>query len=385
MRIRIFGDRTGVQDISKYLRFLRMEMGGGAWEIEECNGATWLPPPERNVADLHIYVETPVRLAVPWSRYNVLLNGGWLATPFEWASTEMDSMVTQSPGDDRKKAMTRIRGIIKAAQRGAHPPAMPPAAPTGEPPKVAIITVTRNRQDWWANMIQNVTQQKWPVSRLEWIIVDDGDEGQQLTEVVAEFQRRLPAFVVKHVLVPGVDVLSVGAKRNMAVEAASPDTSLFVCMDDDDHYPSSSVEVRAAWLRRAACCYCGTIPVYDIRKYVSAFSAAPLDDVPEDRVSEATLGFTRAFWEARHFPDVSMAEGGAFVEGRVGETVEIPPVGVIVSFIHGANSSSRRVPADQPPNGCHFGLADHFFRYLHENFGKSEGDDDEAMPALTDA
>jgi hypothetical protein len=378
MHIRIFG-ATG--ETVKYLRFLRLETGGASWKIEECDATTWLPPTEAGVADLHIYEGDAglVRMAVPWARYNVLVGGG---SDTEWARSEMD-ICTEVATGDRKKTIGHWRSIVRTAQRSAHPSGLPSPSPSpsGEPPKVAILTVTRNRVDWWANMIQNVTQQKWPSSRLEWIIVDDGDEGQQLTELVGEFQRRLPSFTVKHVLVPGADVLSIGAKRNMAVEAAASDTSLFICMDDDDHYPASSVETRAAWLRRSACCYCGTIPVYDIRKYVSAFSVAPRNVAPEMRVSEATLGFTRAFWEAQRFPDVNMAEGGAFLEGRVRETVEIPPGGVIVSFIHSSNASSRRIPAAQSPNGCHYGFSNEFFRYLHENFGETA--DDQELPELS--
>jgi hypothetical protein len=91
----------------------------------------------------------------------------------------------------------------------------------------------------------------------------------------------------------------------------------------------------------------------------------PLVLGPAERVSEATLAFRREFWEARGFPAVGMAEGEGFLAGREAATREIPPVGVIVSFIHKGNTSSRRVPEDQEPNGCHYGFKDEFFTYLH--------------------
>jgi hypothetical protein len=61
-----------------------------------------------------------------------------------------------------------------------------------------------------------------------------------------------------------------------------------------------------------------------------------------------------------------MAEGLDFVEGREGVSVEMPSTGVIVSFIHTKNSSSRRVPKEEEPNGCHYGFSDEFFKYLHQ-------------------
>jgi hypothetical protein len=91
----------------------------------------------------------------------------------------------------------------------------------------------------------------------------------------------------------------------------------------------------------------------------------PLNLSPAERVSEATLAFTRAFWGARGFPAAGMAEGEGFLVGRESETREIPPVGVIVSFIHKGNTSSRRVPEEQEANGCHYGFKDEYFTYLH--------------------
>ena len=60
------------------------------------------------------------------------------------------------------------------------------------------------------------------------------------------------------------------------------------------------------------------------------------------------------------------AAGDAFVAGREESTVEISPTPILVSFIHSGNTSSRRVPEDQEPNGCHFGFSDDYFKYLHE-------------------
>lgn len=215
-------------------------------------------------------------------------------------------------------------------------------------------------------MVRNVTEQAWPTSRLEWIIVDDeGDTN--LADLVAEFREKVPGLVVRYKSVP--PGTTIGAKRNLAARLASPDVSVFAVMDDDDHYPPNSLAARASWLtrtgRKTDIVYCSTLPMYDIRKYVTAINVPPLDEPPAMRISEATLLFTRTAWEERPFPDSSMAEGNGFVKGRMERSVEIGPADVIVSFIHSANTSSRRVPADQPPNGCHYGFSDEYFSYLH--------------------
>jgi len=253
------------------------------------------------------------------------------------------------------------RCVVSGARVGGGGGGLPRPAPRGTaPPHVAVVTLTRGRRHWWPVMLENLRRVRWPLARLEWIVVGEPDE------------RPLPveeAPCAARWITTGVAGDSVGAKRNAGVRAASAGASVFVMMDDDDHYPAESVGTRVGWLmgggseRGAA--YCAAIAMYDLRRYVSAINVPPLILGPAERVSEATLAFTRRFWEERPFPDVSVAEGCGFVEGREAATVEIPPAGVIVSFLHRGNSTSRRVPADQEPNGCHWGFSDDYFRLVH--------------------
>jgi hypothetical protein len=236
-----------------------------------------------------------------------------------------------------------------------------------ELPHVAVLTITRNRPRWFANMARNILLADYPTDKLTWVIVDDGDAatGGRVDEAVARFQSANPRVAVRYVSLPRP--LPLGAKRNRACEAAPADATVFVMMDDDDHYPKGSIAARVAWLKStgAGCVYCSTLPMYDCKNYISAVNVPPLDLAPEERVSEATLCFKREFWVARPFPAaVSVAEGEGFLAGRVAEAAEIPPEGVIVSFLHGANATSRRVPDATEPNGCHYGFDDDFFTYI---------------------
>ena len=390
MLIRIFANKD--YELGKYINFLRLEMAGttkAPWNLELASPIAWVPS---GPADIHIYIDTPVRLAVPWASFNVFASEFHPLVPpaWTWTSAEMDMTVKTDGLIERKTAIDTFRRIFKTAIRMAKPPSLPceppvvAGGPKPLPPKVGIITVTRNRPEWWANMLQNVVKQTWPVSRLEWIIVDDGDEGKRLGNEVDTFMEKTPGIMIRYVemLTPK----TIGAKRNAAVAAAAEDVSIFVCMDDDDHYPKDSVGRRVAWLHRrlesaagskgtkeakaprlqSQIGYCSTLPMYDLTRYISAMNVPPLDQGPSERVSEATLVFTREAWTAKPFPDVSMAEGLGFIEDREALTVEIPPKDVIVSFIHKGNSSSRRMPAAQEPNGSHYGFADEYFSYLHQ-------------------
>ena len=366
MLIRIFTKRD--LGLEKYLNFLRLELGNGRpWKTEICDPMMWTPSP----GDIHIHIDTPVRLAMPWAAFNVLCLEK-LELCWNWAKDEMD-MITSVALSDRKQAIPILRSMLRKAVKSKQSPTLPVEPASGVmPPKVGVITLTRNRKAWWPNMVQNVLKQKWPVSRLEWIIVDDGDEGQRLVAEMEEFAEAAPGLVVRYVEMQ--TTRSIGAKRNAAVEAAGSDVSVFVCMDDDDHYPPKSVARRVAWLQgKRQIAYCSVLPMYDLTRYISAVNVPELNITPAERVSEASLAFTREAWTSRPFPDVNMAEGQGFLEGREGISVEIPPNDVIVSFIHTSNSSSRRIPADQEPNGCHYGFPDEYFKYLHMvGGGKSE-------------
>jgi len=245
-------------------------------------------------------------------------------------------------------------------------PTLPPSPPRPLP-KVAVLTLTHNRKKWWQNMAENILRSTYPNEQIVWVIVDDSRSEERVDRHVQQFQEAHPKL---HLIYRSLSrKTSIGEKRNIAVEAAIPfGTTIFMNMDDDDYYPPSSILARVSWMQRGTrlwgAVYCATLPLYDARKYTSAMNVPPLTLKPEERVSEASLTFTKTFWEGKKFPSISVAEGESFLEERIHETMEIPPEGVIVAIQHSANATSRRVPEEQEPNGCHYGFTDEYFSYL---------------------
>jgi hypothetical protein len=256
----------------------------------------------------------------------------------------------------------RMRSLLKADQ-----PLVLKRLPASVLPVVGIVTLTHNRPKWFFNMAQNILKTDYPSEKLRWIIVDDSRAEGRVDEQVLKFQQSAPHIHVEYISL--TKELSVGAKRNRGCSAAvQAGAEVLMMMDDDDHYPKSSVEARVTYmsLLKVPCVYCARIQMYDCTKFISAMNVPPLDLGPAERVSEATLAFTRVFWEERPFPEVSVGEGEGFLVGREGTTAEIVPEGVIVSFLHGANATSRRVPDAEEANGCHYGFTDEYFLWLCE-------------------
>lgn len=223
-------------------------------------------------------------------------------------------------------------------------------------PSVSVITITRDRRPFIPLAKYCYMAQSYPPEKLEWVIVDDGND--QIKDLVSD----LPE--VKYVLCE--EKMSIGAKRNLGVEKASHD--ILVMLDDDDVYPNNSLLTRVAHMLaepRKECIFSTTIPCYDIHASKSFMNVPPITLPMCERVSEATLCFTRAFWEAGKFPDQQIAEGDAFIKGRETACREISPQDVIVSLVHRFNTSARKAPAGES-NGCHYGFSDDLFTLVTE-------------------
>jgi hypothetical protein len=224
-------------------------------------------------------------------------------------------------------------------------------------PDVSIVCITRDRREFMPILKYSYMIQSYPEDKLELIIVDDGDDSIEdtLTGVPNVVYVRLD------------EKKTIGEKRNIGISKAMYDTIVF--MDDDDVYPNNSVLERVAMMLKSPakeCAFCSVIPCYDITRYSSFMNAPPIQLEMSQRVSEATLVFTRNFWESRKFTDVQIAEGDAFIRGREHMCRELSPQEIIVSLIHPKNTSSRKLPEFKEPNGCHFGFNEKLFAMVSE-------------------
>ena len=228
--------------------------------------------------------------------------------------------------------------------------------PEADLPHVSIITPTKDRLKFMEVCAGMVAAQCYPHEKLEWIVVDDG------LNTCEDVIRNIP--FAKHVIV--MQGKTIAEKRNLGVLHASH--PILVHFDDDDVYPSNSILVRVSMLLRTpqpGAVFCTTLPSYDITNYVSFYNVPPSNLSQSERVSEATLAYTRAFWNVRQFPDVTIAEGQKFLEGREDQCRELSPLDIIVSLVHPQTTSSRRAPTTEA-NGCHYGFSEELFTILSE-------------------
>lgn len=205
-----------------------------------------------------------------------------------------------------------------------------PQIPDNELPPVSIITPTGNRRKLFCIAIKNYFDFIYPKNKLEWVIVDDGNE--DLSDILT-FSKN-----IKYIKLDISERLPMGKKRNLCVENCKHD--FIICMDDDDYYPPESIIARVKTLLKypnAGCVGCNAIGCYDIFNKKSYLATDG-----EKYFSEASMGFKKSFWENRKFCDEDKyGENKYFLQYRESEMVNLPFQFIIIAINHNNNITNK--------------------------------------------
>ena len=105
-------------------------------------------------------------------------------------------------------------------------------------PRVAIITPTYNKKQFWRLMLQNLKHQQYPHSLITWYVCDDSEADKGLHSIIDILKEQLAPIQI--VFDTRERCSSLGKKRNILVEMTSEEYILH--MDDDDFYQPSWVK-----------------------------------------------------------------------------------------------------------------------------------------------
>jgi hypothetical protein len=227
-----------------------------------------------------------------------------------------------------------------------------------ELPYITIVTLCHNRKEFFPLALSNYLGTDYPPDKLEWRIIDSSDPDQTVQDLIPEDNDNIHYHWVEP------EDNTIGAKRNLGVHFAKGE--YIAMMDDDDIYLPRHLLLRLANLQHyhKQCCYCSSIACFHISKIISTINVPPLPWPPEGRVAEASLIFSKKFWEQRGFNSEDRGrEGVAFLQGRYEDCTEISWKEIMVSLLHSKNTSNR-VTVGDTPNGCHFGFSDQLFQLI---------------------
>ena len=244
---------------------------------------------------------------------------------------------------------------------------LPPVVKPEDCPPISVLVPLKNYQNFINLILYNVMTTDYPMDKLEIVVVDATPMQLSKAPVILQMGQKIEPAKLTYIPVDNQDI-TIGELRNMCVRYAAHD--ILVCMDADDWYPPTSFRRRVSWLTNAnadAVAITG-VPGYCLQTGRSFMTVPPYALPMEQRVSEASLCFKRAFWDERGFPEgVAVSEGEAFLAGRTAQVCEIPAGQIVVSFLHGKNTSGRYIPEEgtskKPTNAWGFSPAE--LRFFH--------------------
>jgi hypothetical protein len=201
-----------------------------------------------------------------------------------------------------------------------------------ELPNVTIITPTRNRKELFCLALNNFYNTEYPPNKLEWVIVDDGDEDQKVKTILPEDNR------IKYLELEVETPLPISQKRNIAVQQAS--NEIILHMDDDDFYYPQHVLSRVKTLlsnEGVKCVGCTQLGCYNVLNQKS-FKIGDKHSV----LAEATMCYYKSFWKERAFFErVKTGEAIHFLKSREKEVAQFPFTYVMIALTHKTNVTKK--------------------------------------------
>lgn len=204
-------------------------------------------------------------------------------------------------------------------------------------PLVSICTPTFNRRPFIQNIIQCYKNQTYPQSRMEWIIIDDGND--KVKDLFQTSDIRTMRYFEYDQKMP------LGKKRNLMHSHARGD--IIVYMDDDDYYPPERVEHAVDMLTKnptALCAGASEIYVYfkGMDKMIQCGPYGP------NHATAGTFAFKKQLLEQTKYEDhAAIAEERAFLKDYTIPFVQLDPMKTILVFSHEHNTFDKRKMFEQ--------------------------------------
>lgn len=217
-----------------------------------------------------------------------------------------------------------------------------------QPPIVSLCTVTYNRSAHLSLLQRQILAQTYPRNRMEWVLVDDSDDGkpqfepdqtQGLTIVHKRLDKRLP----------------LGAKRNLSHTLCRGE--IIIYLDDDDIYPSTRVAHAVERLLASEALIAGStiLPIMFLPER-ELWIAGPYGD---RHATAGTFAFKRELLaQSRYDDDKSVAEEKSFLKNYTLPMVQLNPSHTILCIAHDRNTFEKRKLIAQGHNP-RFRKADH--------------------------
>jgi glycosyltransferase involved in cell wall biosynthesis len=208
-------------------------------------------------------------------------------------------------------------------------------------PFVSILTPTYNRRAFLPALIYCYTHQTYPLTKMEWIILDDGTDS--VKDIFSPLAKTIPNL--RYYRIP--EKLSIGAKRNKLNDLAKGE--ICIAMDDDDFYfPDRVTHVVHKFQGNPAVELAGTSELYYyFHDLQLIYRFGPIH---KQHATNGTLAY-RATYKNTHRYDESVSHGEepSFLDEYRNPMIQLDPLKTMLVMCHKYNTYDKHQMIDTNP------------------------------------
>jgi glycosyltransferase involved in cell wall biosynthesis len=204
-------------------------------------------------------------------------------------------------------------------------------------PMVSVLTPTYNRRKFIPIAIQMFKAQTYPQDRMEWIILDDGEDK------VGDLFAASGLTNVRYHALDSTTKLPIGAKRNRINELAKGE--ICVAWDDDDFYPPDRVKNAVGRLRSVPN---RRVPVTGSTQmylyYTDRDEVWNIGPYNPNHCTNGTMAYWRTYFKEHRYDDTAeKAEERVFMDNWRTPVLQLKPEDTMLVICHSKNTFDKRV------------------------------------------
>ena len=208
-------------------------------------------------------------------------------------------------------------------------------------PFVTIVTPTYNRRRFIPHLIEMVEHQDYRKDRMEWIVLDDGQD--KVKDLFEQAAKRIPNLRY----IPLDEKLTIGAKRNRLNDEAKG--SIIVAMDDDDYYPPcrvSAVVNAFKHKQNEKVELCGASEIY--MYYSDIKTIYKLGPYNPNHATNGTMAWRASYAKTHRYDEtVTHSEERSFLDDYKNPMIQLDPFKVMLVMSHSENTFDKKKLREQ--------------------------------------
>jgi glycosyltransferase involved in cell wall biosynthesis len=208
-------------------------------------------------------------------------------------------------------------------------------------PFVTVVTPTYNRRRFIPHLIQMVEHQDYKKTRMEWILLDDGQD--KVKDLIDEASKRIPN--IRYIALD--EKLTIGAKRNRLNEEAKG--SIIVAMDDDDYYPPCRVSAVVNAFKQKQNAMVELAGASEIYMYYSDIQTIyKLGPYHNKHATNGTMAWRASYAKTHTYDEtVTHSEERSYLEDYKHPMIQLDPFKVMLVMSHSENTFDKKKMRDQ--------------------------------------